>query len=91
MPAEETKIISSEAADELLNISGIKASFVISLLPDHINISARSFGEINVQLTMERLGGGGHRTMAACQLPEQDIEKAKNLLLEAIHQQEEDV
>lgn len=87
---EEIRIISSEAADELLNIAGVKASFVISRLPDHINISARSFGEINVQLIMERLGGGGHRTMAACQLLEQDMNEVKNLLIDAIHQQEED-
>lgn len=90
LSAEEMRIISSEAADELLNISGVKASFVISRLPDHINISARSFGEINVQLIMERLGGGGHRTMAACQLPEQELDQVKNLLIDAIRQQEED-
>lgn len=88
--SEESKILSSQAADELLNISGVKASYVISKLDDCVNISARSLGEINVQLIVERLGGGGHRTMAACQLSNTDILNAKKMLIDAINQQEED-
>ncbi len=64
----DIRIITSQAADELLNISGVKASFVIFKTDDTLNISARSFGELNVQLVMEKIGGGGHLTMAAAQL-----------------------
>lgn len=88
--AEETRIISSQAADELLSVAGVKASFVISRLGEQINISARSYGEINVQLIMEKLDGGGHRTMAACQLSETDFNVVKKMLIDAIAQQEED-
>lgn len=87
---EEIKIISSQAADELLNISGVKASFVLSQIDDYINISARSFGEINVQLIVEKLGGGGHRNMAACQIKDVDFNIAKNMLIEAIDKLEEE-
>ena len=88
---ETVRIISSQAADEMLNISGIKASFVIFVIGEQINISARSYGDINVQLIMEKLGGGGHRTMAACQLENTDIATAKNMLLDAIKHHEEEV
>ena len=87
---EESRIVSSQAADELLNISGVKASFVMSRVGDTINISARSYGEVNVQLIMERLGGGGHRTMSACQIEERNFAVAKQLLLEAIGKNEEE-
>lgn len=80
----EKKILSSQAADELLNISGVSASFVISDFGEQINISARSLGEINVQVIMELLGGGGHRTMAACQLSETNTQDAKIKLKKAI-------
>ena len=90
LPIYQSRIISSQAADELLNISGIKASFVMSRVEDKINISARSYGEVNVQLIMESLGGGGHRTMAACQLNETDFNSAKQLLLNVIDKNEED-
>jgi c-di-AMP phosphodiesterase-like protein len=62
------QIINAQAADELLDIKGIKASFVIGETPDEVVISARSLGEVNVQKIMERLGGGGHLTTAAAQL-----------------------
>jgi c-di-AMP phosphodiesterase-like protein len=80
----QKKLLSSQAADELLNISGVSASFVISDFGEHINISARSLGEINVQVIMEHLGGGGHRTMAACQLSETNTQDAKIKLKNAI-------
>ncbi|MBQ5765219.1 MAG: DHH family phosphoesterase [Clostridia bacterium] len=88
---ERVRIISSQAADEMLNISGVKASFVIFAIDEQIIISARSYGDINVQLIMEKLGGGGHRTMAACQLDNTDIDTAKNMLLNAIKYHEEEV
>lgn len=85
LPDEEKRIVSSSAADELLNISGVSASFVISKLGDVMNISARSYGDINVQLIMEKLGGGGHRNMAACQIAENDYNNVKTMLINAIN------
>jgi len=64
----DIRIICAQAADELLNISGIDASFVLFVDAGAVNISARSLGAINVQLIMEALGGGGHQTMAAAQM-----------------------
>lgn len=81
---ESRRIVSSQAADELLNVSGIRASFVMYQIEQTVNISARSFGEINVQLIMEALGGGGHRMMAACQLENSSFEAAEKQLLCAI-------
>ena len=61
-------IIGAQAANELLNIKGIKASFVLTDYQGKIYISARSIDEVNVQLIMERMGGGGHLNTAACQM-----------------------
>ena len=61
-------IIGAQAANELLNIRGIKASFVLTDYQGQIYISARSIDEVNVQLIMERMGGGGHLNTAACQM-----------------------
>ncbi len=69
-------IVGAQAANELLNISGIKASFVLTFYEDEIYISARSIDEINVQLIMEKLGGGGHMTIAGAQLKDIDMEDA---------------
>ena len=68
----------------MLYISDINASYVLFMQDGSINISARSMGKVNVQLVMERLGGGGHQTMAACQLECDEYEKAASLLKEAI-------
>ena len=87
---QQMRVVSAQTADELLNISGVQASFVISRLENIINISARSYGDVNVQLIMENLGGGGHRTMAACQLNEKDFQVAKQQLLNAIDKFEEE-
>ena len=65
---ESPTIIGAQAANELLNIRGIKASFVLVEYNNMINISARSIDEVNVQVIMEKMGGGGHMNMAACQL-----------------------
>ena len=67
-----------------LNIEGIKASFVVFSQGGGINISARSYGEINVQLIMENLGGGGHQTMSACQLGDISFTDAELILKKAI-------
>ncbi len=82
--SKDIRIIAAQAADELLKVNNIKASFVIFENSGVINISARSFSEINVQLIMESLGGGGHQTMAACQLKDSDLNKAKSQLKTAI-------
>lgn len=81
----DLRIVTAKAADEMLNIENVKASFVLSYIrKDIIQISARSLGEENVQLIMENLGGGGHSTMAATQIKNTDIENAKLLLFKAI-------
>ena len=65
----DMRLICAQAADEMLNLEHVEASFVLYEDDTHINISARSLGERNVQVIMEALGGGGHQTMAAAQLP----------------------
>lgn len=61
-------IVGAQAANELLNIKGVKASFVLTEYQGQIFVSARSIDEINVQIIMERMGGGGHLSTAGCQL-----------------------
>ena len=65
---ESPTIVGAQAANELLNIIGIKASFVLTEYNDKIYISSRSIDEINVQIIMEKLGGGGHLNVAGAQL-----------------------
>lgn len=74
---ESPTVACAQAANELLNIIGIKASFVLTEYHDRIYISARSIDEINVQLVMERLGGGGHMNSAGAQLTGCTLEDAK--------------
>lgn len=81
---ENVRLITSQACDEMLNIEGVKASFVLYRNGNGVNISARSYGEINVQLIMEDMGGGGHQTMSACQLENTDIIEAEVKLQNAI-------
>lgn len=81
---DNIKIIAPQTADELLNIKGVKCSFVVYLQDGTINISARSFGEVNVQLIMEALGGGGHLTMAGTQIDGISLDEAKKQLFESI-------
>lgn len=82
--SDNIRIIAAQAADELLNVNGIKASFVMFEADGAVNISARSLGDMNVQLIMEALGGGGHQTMAACSLKGVDMDKAEKSLCAAI-------
>ncbi len=79
-----TRIATAQAADELLAINGVFASFVMCPSDGKINISARSFGDVNVQNIMARLGGGGHKTVAACQINEDDFDKVEKRLRTAI-------
>lgn len=70
-------IVAAQAANELLNIIGIKASIVMSQYNGTIYLSARSIDDVNVQVMMEKLGGGGHRNIAGAQLPGATIEEAR--------------
>lgn len=79
-------LVGAQAADELLNISGIKASFVLTKVENTIYISSRSIDEINVQLIMEKLGGGGHLSVAGAQLENYTIEGALQILKDTIDQ-----
>ncbi|MBQ6117876.1 MAG: DHH family phosphoesterase, partial [Clostridia bacterium] len=81
----DMRLICSKAADELLNIENVDASFVVYENSGSVSISARSFGKINVQLIMEALGGGGHQSMAACQLADVSTGEAAEKLREAIN------
>ncbi|MBR1860952.1 MAG: DHH family phosphoesterase [Lachnospiraceae bacterium] len=69
-------VIGAQAANELLNIRGVKASFVLTDYQSKIYVSARSIDEVNVQLIMERMGGGGHMNVAACQIEGVGIDEA---------------
>lgn len=78
------RLITSQAADELLNIDGVKASFVLFEVDGVVCISTRSFGEMNVQVVMEKFGGGGHRTMAAAQIEDSSMEEVLEKLKKEI-------
>ena len=77
-------IVGAQAANELLNISGIKASFVFTKLKDTVFVSARSIDEVNVQLICERLGGGGHLSVAGVQMKDVSVEDAMERVKETI-------
>ena len=79
---KDANLICAKAADELLTIGNITASFVLGTLGTKTCISGRSIGDINVQVILEKLGGGGHITLAGAQLEGKTIEEAKHELLE---------
>ncbi|HKM00564.1 MAG TPA: DHH family phosphoesterase [Sedimentibacter sp.] len=83
---EYSNVAAAQCADELLTIKDVKVSFVLVRNKDYINISGRSVGNVNVQVMMEYLGGGGHLNMAGAQVRTQDMEEAKAKLFEAIAQ-----
>jgi len=78
------RIACSQAADELLSVKNVDASFTMFASAGNVNISARSLGDVNVQLIMEELGGGGHMTMAGAQLQATSIDQAVAQLHTAI-------
>lgn len=84
LKSDDIRLISPQAADDLLSISGVDASFVVYRTGDTVNISARSLGGMNVQVIMERLGGGGHQTMAAAQIKDVSVSEAVDRLKNAI-------
>lgn len=81
---ESPTVVGAQAANELLDIIGIKASVVLTPYNGKIYVSARSIDEINVQVMMEKLGGGGHRTIAGAQLPGATVEEAKEKIKDVI-------
>lgn len=81
---EDSVLIAAQGADDLLNISGVEASFVLTLSENKIHVSGRSLGGVSVQLILEKLGGGGHLTSAGVQLEGLSIEQAEKILIDAI-------
>lgn len=85
---KNAQLIAAKSADELLNLSGIIAAFVLCYVSGEVWISGRSLGDINVQVILEKLGGGGHLTVAGAQLPGITLEDAKEKLKYAIMEYE---
>jgi len=81
---ENPTLLAAQASDELLNIQGIQASFVLCTSDGVVYISARSLGSLNVQVIVEKLGGGGHQTVAGAQLPGKSLDEAEETLKQAI-------
>ena len=81
---DDLKLLAPQAADDLLNINDVDASFVLYAYGGTISISARSMGKLNVQLIMEEMGGGGHLTMAGAQVPSTDGEAVRAKLIAVI-------
>ncbi|MBP1764923.1 MAG: phosphoesterase RecJ domain protein [Firmicutes bacterium] len=81
---KNAQIVAAQSADMLLNIEGVEASFVLFPMVGGVGISARSQGNINVQLIMEELGGGGHQTVAGAQLKDIAMEEAKQMVIRLI-------
>lgn len=85
-PQPVNRIIAAQAADELLNIMGIDTSFVVAPDGDKVNLSARSMGDTNVQVILEKLGGGGNAAAAGGQVSGQSVDEVAQELKEAIDQ-----
>ena len=79
-------VTAAQAADELLDVEGVKASFVLCDDRNTIFVSARSLGEVNVQVILEKIGGGGHQTISGAQFKNTNIEAVKELVKEAVQQ-----
>ena len=73
-------VVAAQVANDLLDIKGVKASFVLTNIAGKTYVSARSTGDTNVQLVMERMGGGGHLNIAGCQLEDTTVEDARKAL-----------
>lgn len=80
----DVRITAAQAADELLSLHDVVASFVIFTNGDEISVSARSLGDLNVQLVMEQMGGGGHMTMAGAQMKNTKISEVREKLVDII-------
>ncbi|MCL2083624.1 MAG: DHH family phosphoesterase [Oscillospiraceae bacterium] len=80
------RVIAAQAADDLLTVSGVQASFVLTTMSGQVVVSGRSLGGINVQVIAEKIGGGGHQTSAGAQLPNTTVAEAKARLTDAINE-----
>lgn len=83
-------VVCAQTANELLSVVGVKASFVMTFYNNQVYISARAIDEVNVQLIMERLGGGGHLNIAGAQLQNTSVSEAVSLLKSTIRQMQEE-
>ncbi|MGI6031210.1 MAG: DHH family phosphoesterase [Eubacteriales bacterium] len=83
-----TRELFAQCIDDLMSVEGIDASFGIARFGDQVHVSGRSYGKINVQVIVERLGGGGHQTMAGAQLSGKTVGQVKVMLLGAIYHNE---
>ena len=81
---EVDRVTAAKATDELLTLQGVRASFVLFKYGSGVNLSARSLGEINVQVIMEKLGGGGNSTTAGAQVPDGTVDAVREQLMNAI-------
>ncbi len=77
-------VVGAQAANELLNIKGIKASFVCTPYQNEIYVSARSIDEVNVQVITEKMGGGGHMNMAGCQMADMNVEQVIDIIKQTL-------
>ena len=84
--SKDITVLCAKAADELLTISDVTASFVLGNSGEKICISGRSIGDINVQVILEKLGGGGHITLAGAQMENVTMEEAKQELIIRINE-----
>ena len=87
---DDSILIAAQSADDLLGIRSIDVSFVLSEIENGTHISARSLGDLSVQLIAEKLGGGGHQTSAGAQLVGVDMDEAEKQLIEAIRSYEKE-
>ena len=85
-PSPEDRIAAAKAADNLLTLKGIEAAFAMVLMQDTVAISGRSKGDINVQLILEKLHGGGHFDVAGAQLQNATLQSAYDMLKGAINE-----
>lgn len=83
-------VLGAQIANELLDINGIEASFVLTEYNNKIYVSARSLDTINVQLIMERMGGGGHMNMAGVQIEGKSLEEVKQMVIETVKEMKAD-
>lgn len=89
---ESPTVVGAQAANELLNISGVKASFVLTPYNNEVYISARAIDEVNVQVLMEKMGGGGHINIAGAQVkkPINEVEDMLKKIIDEMYQEEEE-
>ena len=87
---ESPTVVGAQAANELLNIAGVKASFVLTTFNKEVYISARAIDEVNVQVMMEKMGGGGHLNSAGAQVkrPIDEVEEMLKGIIDEMYQEE---